>query len=382
MVRYFGCLAAVFGFLSMSVGQAQAQTKFWVYVGTYSGKKSDGIYVAPFDAATGELGKATVAAKVTDPSFLAIHPTNKLLFCVCESNPKAGDEKIGVVSFQMDTKTGKLVQINGQPSIGAGPCHINCDRTGKFVLVANYGGGSTTVLPVAENGKLLPASDFVQHKGSSVNSSRQKEPHAHSVNLTADNRFAMVADLGIDKVLIYQFDAEKGKITASNPAALDMTPGDGPRHFAFHPTKPFAYVNNELTSSVTALKFDAKIGKLEKMGTLSTLPEPVKGNSTAEVAVHPSGKFVYVSNRGHNSIAIFHVDESSGELKAAGHQKAGIAVPRNFCIDPTGKWLFCANQAKDNVIVFANDPTTGGLKPTKMKIYMGTPVCIRFVPQS
>src|SRR5262245_2488614 len=350
----------------------------WVFVGTYTGKKSQGIYRAELDTATGKLGKAELAAEIASPSFLAIHPERTHLFCVCELTGKRAG---GVASFKLDAKTGALKPINQQSSVGGGPCHITSDKAGKNVLIANYGGGSAAVLPVDKDGKLGEASSFVQHTGSSVNKGRQEAPHAHSVNLDKDNKFAVVADLGLDKLLVYKFDSAKGTITANDPAALDLAPGAGPRHFAFHPNGKFAYTNNELDSTVTALAYDADKGSFTKLNTLSTLPAEHKGNSTAETVVHPNGKFVYVSNRGHNSIAIFEVNESTGELKAAGHPGEGVKIPRNFNIDPTGKWMIVANQAGDSLIVYEIDEKTGQLKPTVQSVEVGSPVCVRFVPR-
>jgi 6-phosphogluconolactonase len=354
----------------------------WVFVGTYTGKKSRGIYRAEFDPATGKLGTPEVAAEVTSPSFLAIAPDRKHLYCVCEIGEFKGKKAGGVASFALDAKTGELKPISQESSVGTGPCHLVTDKEGKNVLVANYGGGSVAVLPVDPDGKLGPASSFVQHKGSSVNKGRQEAPHAHSVNLDAAGKFAMVADLGLDKVLVYRFDPSAGKIVANDPPAVDLPPGSGPRHFAFHPNGKYAYVNNEMTSSLTALSYNASKGEFKVLNELSTLPAPTRGNSTAETVVHPNGKFVYTSNRGHNSIAIFAIDEATGRIKAVGHQGEGINIPRNFNIDPTGKWMVVANQAGDSLVVFAIDEGTGQLKPTGQKVEVGSPVCVKFVPKS
>jgi len=372
-------LLLVLVFASTSLAETPKDGPMWVFVGTYTGKKSQGIYRVEFDSATGKLGKPELAAEAASPSFLAISPNHTRLFCVGEL---AGKRAGGVSSFTLDAKTGELKRINQQSSVGAGPCHIVCDKAGKNVLIANYGGGSAAVFPVDKDGKLAEASSFVQHMGSSVDKSRQEGPHAHSVNLDAANKFAMVADLGLDKVLVYKFDSEAGKIVANEPPAVDLAPGGGPRHFAFHPNGKYAYVNGEMASTLTALAYDGEKGTFKKLNTLSTLPEPTKGNSTAETVVHPNGKFVYTSNRGHNSIAIFAIDESTGEIKAIGHQGEGIKVPRNFNIDPTGKWMIVANQDGDSIIVFAIDPATGKLTPTDQKAEVGTPVCVKFVPKA
>jgi 6-phosphogluconolactonase len=363
-----------------AVAESPKEGPMWVFIGTYTaGKKSEGIYRVSFDPATGKLGTPELAAKATNPSFLAIHPNRTHLFAVGEVGAAKGKRGGGVMSFKLDAKTGELTPINQQSSVGAGPCHITCDKEAKNVLVANYGGGSTTVLPIDKDGKLGEASDFVQHVGSSVNKKRQEAPHAHSVNLDAANRFAVVADLGVDKLFVFKYDAAKGKLTPNDPPAVDLAPGAGPRHFAFHPNGKWAYTNNELDWTITALSYDADKGAFTKLNTVSTLPAPHEGNSTAETVVHPNGKFVYVSNRGHNSIAIFEIDQSTGAVKAAGHQGSGVNVPRNFNIDPTGKWMVVANQAGDDLIVFAIDPQTGQLTPTGQSVKVGAPVCVKFV---
>ena len=361
---------------------AAAADPMWVFVGTYTGKKSQGIYRAEFDPATGKLGTPELAAEVTSPSFLAVAPDRKHLFSVCEISEYKGKKAGGVASFALDAKTGELKPINQESSVGAGPCHLVTDKQGKNVLIANYGGGSVAVLPVGPDGKLGEATSFVQHTGSSADKRRQQGPHAHSVNLDAAGKFAMVADLGLDKVLVYRFDPATGKITANDPPAVDLPPGSGPRHFAFHPNGKYAYVNNEMTSTLTALAYDPEKGSFRVLNELSTLPAPTKGNSTAETVVHPNGKFVYTSNRGHNSIAIFAIDEATGKIRAVGHQGEGINIPRNFNIDPTGKWMIVANQAGDSLVVFAIDPNTGELKPTGQKVAVGSPVCVKFVPKS
>jgi 6-phosphogluconolactonase len=363
---------------------AAADTKdgpMWVFVGTYTGKKSQGIYRVEFDPATGKLGTPQLAAEVTNPSFLTVHPNRTHLFCVCEVNDVQGKRGGGVSSFTLDPKTGELKLINQRSSVGAGPCYIACDKQGKNVLIANYGGGSLAVLPVGTDGKLGEASAFVQHTGSSVVKGRQEAPHAHSINLDAGNRFAVAADLGLDKLLVYRFDPIAGKITPNEPPALEVAPGAGPRHFAFHPNGKWAYANGEIDSTVTSLAYDAERGTFTRLNTVPTLPAPHKGNSTAETVVHPNGKFVYVSNRGHNSIAVFEVNESTGELKAAGHQGEGIKTPRNFNIDPTGRWMIVANQDSDSLIVYEVDPKTGQLKPTGQSVEVGRPVCVKFVPR-
>jgi 6-phosphogluconolactonase len=365
--------------------QAQAAPmtgKLWTYVGTYTGAKSKGIYRFEFDPATGKLAGRELVAETPNPTFLAIHPNKRFLYAVNEiANHK--DKKSGAISaFAVDPKTGGLTLLNQQPTVGDGPCHLVLDKDGKNVLAANYGGGSTCVVPIAADGKLGEGAEFVQHKGSSVDKKRQEGPHAHCVDLDAANHFAFVCDLGLDKVLIFKFDPTKGKLMPNEPPSVSLKGGAGPRHIAFHPNGHFAYVNNELDSTVTAMSYDAAQGALKSLQTLSTLPKQVAGNSTAEVEVHPSGKFVYVSNRGHNSIAIFAVDPRTGELAAAGHQSKGIKTPRNFAIDPSGAYMIVANQDGDSLVVFQIDAKTGELAPTGIEAEVPVPVCVRFIPQA
>ena len=356
-----------------------APLKLRVYFGTYTGALSKGIYHSTLDLASGQLSPPQLAAEIKSPSFVAIHPNRKFLYAVSEISDFQGKPLGGVSAFAMDAASGNLTLLNQQSSEGAGPCHLVVDAAGKNALVANYGGGSVAVLPIDSAGKLSAASASIQHTGSGADKSRQEKPHAHSINLDAKNRFAFAADLGLDKVLIYRFDADKGSLVANDPPAGVVAPGSGPRHFAFHPSGRFAFVNNEMTSSVTAFKYDAEKGSLTEVHTMSTLPHEVKGNSTAETVVHPSGKFVYVSNRGHDSIAIFTFDEASGKLTAAGHSLTGGKTPRNFNIDPTGQFLLAANQGTNDVFSFRINSSTGQLTATGSKIEVGSPVCVRFV---
>jgi 6-phosphogluconolactonase len=356
--------------------------KLWVYVGTYTkGTKSKGIYRLDLDMATGKLSGGEAAGTTVNPSFLAIHPNHQFLYAVGEIDNFKGKKSGGVSAFALDAKTGNLTLLNQQTSSGAGPCHLSVDKTGKNVLVANYDGGSISVLPIVADGKLGEPTAVIQHKGSSgVVKGRQDGPHAHSINLDAANRFAIVADLGLDKVFVYKFDAAKGTLTPNDPPAMATAPGAGPRHFAFQPDGKKAYVINELDSTLTALSYDADKGILTKTQSLSTLPGPVKGSSTAEVVVHPSGKFVYGSNRGDDSIAIFTVDAKTGNLTAAGYLKDPlIKTPRNFAVDPSGKYLVAAGQSSGKVAVFAIDQKSGALTPTGSVVDVPAPVCIRFL---
>jgi 6-phosphogluconolactonase len=353
-----------------------------VYVGTYTAQgKSKGIHVSRLDTGTGLLAAPELAAESANPSFLAVHPSRDFLYAANEIGDYEG--KAGSVSaFAFDRLTGKLRALNRQSSVGGGPAHLVVDPAGRHVLVANYGGGSVAVLPLADDGTLKPASSFVQHTGSSVNVSRQKQPHAHSINTDSSGRFAYAADLGIDKVLIYRFDAAKGVLTANDPAFAAVEPGSGPRHFAIHPGGGFAYVINELPLTITGFVRDAARGGLTAMQTISTLPpdqQKQTGYSTAEIQVHPSGRFLYASNRGHDSIAVFSIDEKTGRLTFVETVPTQGKTPRNFGIDPTGTYLLAANQNSDSVVVFRIDPKSGRLTPTGSTISVGAPVCVKFV---
>lgn len=343
---------------------------YTVFVGTYtSANGSKGIYKFGFETDTGKVTKPVeLAAEIPSPSFLAIHPDKKHLYAVNEAG------KGGVTAYSIESGH-TLKKLNEQPSVGDGPCHINVDREGKNVLIANYGGGSIAAFPLDKDGSLKPNSSFIQHTGSSANQSRQKEPHAHSINLDKSGKNAIVCDLGLDKVFTYSFDSKTGKLNESNYATI--APGSGPRHFAFSPDFKRAYAINELSSTLTAFTYDGK-GKLTETQTLSTIPEPIPGNSTAEVVVHPSGKFVYGSNRGHDSIAVFSVD-SKGHLERIQNESTQGKVPRNFVVDPSGKFLLAANQNSDNITVFKIDSKTGKLAYTGVNVTASKPVCLRFL---
>lgn len=282
--------------------------------------------------------------------------------------------------FAIEPKTAKLSPLNHASTVGAGPCYLVVDKAGKNVLVANYGGGSVAVLPIDPNGGLSPFhSAFVQHTGSSVNPGRQKEPHAHSINLDAANRFAFAADLGLDKILVYRFDPANGSLTPNDPPAAKLPPGAGPRHFDFHPSGRFAYAINELNSTVSAFTYDHERGVLHDLQTISTLPAgSAVENYPADIHVHPSGRFLYGSNRGFNSIVAYAIDEDSGRLAFVAQQTEGIKNPRNFAIDPTGKFLLVANQDADTVVVFRIDPARGSLSPTGQTVKVPKPVCLKF----
>ena len=371
-VRVF--VTGVFSLAALSTVSAES---LQVYLGIYtSGAGSGkGIYRSGLDLETGKLSDPALAAKAKSPSFIEIHPTGRFLYAVSESGR---DGSVG--AYAIDPDTGDLRLLNQQPSGGAGPCHLSIDRTGRNVLVANYGSGSASVIPIRPDGSLAEPTGFVQHEGSSVNPERQKGPHAHSINVSPDNCFAYVADLGIDKIMIYRLDAQEGTIVANSPPFAQIKPGAGPRHFAFHPGGKSAYVISELAYTITAFAYDSTSGALTEVQIVPTLPEGFAGrNACAEIRVHPSGRFLYGSNRGHDSIAVYRIDDAEKPLTFVEHETAGIKTPRNFNIDPTGTFCLVANQGSDSVVVFRVNQKTGALEPTGHKIAVPKPVCVRFL---
>jgi|KBSSwiStaDraftv2_1062776.scaffolds.fasta_scaffold59407_2 6-phosphogluconolactonase len=380
--------------LALLVGSAQRQRveaaesprrskEFLVYFGTYTGGKSKGIYLSRFDSVSGKLGTSELAAETVSPSFLAVHPNHRFLYAANESGDFAGKKSGAVSAFAIDRNSGKLMPLNQQPSGGDGPCHVVVDKAGKTVLVANYGGGSVEAVPIKADGSLDAPSTFIQHRGSSVDPRRQGEPHGHFITTDAANRFALACDLGLDKVVVYKFDPANSSLVANDPPSASVAPGSGPRHLAFHPGGRFAYVINEMKCTMTVFSYDPERGELKEIQNLSTLPESedVKPNySTAEVEAHPSGKFLYGSNRGHNSIVVFAIDATSGKLSHVENASTQGKTPRSFGIDPTGNYLLAANQDSDNVVVFRIDPRTGRLTSTGTSIEVGKPVCVVFVP--
>ena len=356
-----------------------------IYVGTYTrslphvAAKSEGIYLISMDPTTGALAFVSKTTGVDNPSFVALHPSGNYLYAVNEVGDFAGRDSGAVSAFAIDRANGALTFLNKEATDVAAPCHLSVDATCKYVLCANYTGGSVSMHPINADGSLGQMSDFVQHVGSSINPQRQQEPHAHSFTIDQGNRYAYACDLGKDQVIIYGLDLANGKFQVNEPAYAETPKGAGPRHFAFHPNGALAYVINELDSTVTVFTCDAISGALTPVQTLSTLPAGFDGRShCADIHVHPTGKFVYGSNRGHDSIAIFTVDQTSGQLTAAGHESTGGTVPRNFAIDPTGTFLLAANQNTDNVVVFRIDQATGQLTPTGHELAVPTPVCLQF----
>lgn len=360
---------------------ASAQARYLVYVGTYTeGAKSKGIYAFRFDPATGETTPPGLAGETVNPSFVAADPSGHFLYAVNEVKDYTGPNSGGVSAFSIDRASGKLTFLNEVPSRGADPCYITVDKTGKFVLVANYTGGSIATFPVLADGKLGEASAFVQHTGHGPNAERQEAAHAHSINLSPDNRFAFVDDLGLDELLTYTFDNSKGSLTPNDPPFAKLDPGAGPRHFALAPSGKFAYVVSEMHSTVTVFSANLQTGTFQSLQTISALPKGFTGqNDDAEIEIHPSGKFLYASNRGHDSIAVFAIDAAKGTLTPVEYVPTQGKTPRSFEIDPTGNFLFAENQNSDNIVIFRIDAKTGKLAATGKVLDVGQPVDVKFL---
>ena len=356
--------------------------EYLMYVGTYTNQGSKGIYAWRFDPAAEKFTPLGLAVATPDPSFLAPHPNGRILYAVNEISHFQHMANTGSVSaFAIDPATGKLRLLNQQASLGDGPCHLALDHEGRCVIVANYNNGSIASYPISKDGLLNQSVAFFQNKGSGAIPHRQDGPHAHCVAVAPDNRFALVADLGLDEVLIYHLNAATAAMVVNEPRFVKVAPGSGPRHLAFHPNGKLVYLINEMASTIITFSYDAKAGTLHELQTVSTLPKDYKGaNDTAELQVHPSGKFLYGSNRGADNIAVFAIDPSSGTLKPVEHVSTQGKTPRNFSIDPTGAFLIAANQASNNMVVFRIDQASGRLKPTGQVLNALSPVCVTFVP--
>ena len=350
-----------------------------MYVGTYTRETSAGIYAYRFDSESGTAEELGLVAEVREPSFLALHPTGKYLYAVSETDDFDESGSGSVVAFEVDANSGVLTKLNEVSSRGAGPCHLNVDASGSMLIVANYMGGNVASLPINEDGTLGEATSFFQHEGSSVHE-RQDQPHAHSADFSADNRFAFFSDLGLDQVKIYQADPDAGTLAPNEPPSVSVEAGSGPRHLAFHPSGRTAYGINELASTVTVYDYDEEGGALSVAQTVSTLPEGFEGeNYTAEIYVHPSGKFLYGSNRGHNSTAVFSIDQATRHLTPKEQVPTNGDWPRNFAFSPNGRHLLVANQNSDNIVVFALDSKSGALTPSGVELSIDAPVCLLFL---
>ncbi len=399
-------------FISVSLAgllgpSARAQSgDYFLYVGTYTGFRyvhhsrtygvgeshSQGIYVSRFHAATGELSDPELAAKMINPSFLTISPNHKFLYAISEDPYSLGppfDHSSYVSAFAIDPATGHLHLLNTVPASGTSTCFISMDKTGKYVLMSNFGSGSTSVVRVRDDGSLGELTSFMQDVGSSVDPSIQTEPHTHSAVVSPDNRYAIVSDLGMDKILIFKFDVATGELSPANAPFVTVYPGAGPRHFTFDPSGRFGYQLTEMGGMVDVFSWDPSRGKLTPVQRLHTVPHDFfGGNHSAEIEVHPSGKFLYESNRrtqgetvrGPDTIGVFSIDPKDGTLTPIEQVLSGGTMPRNFDIDPTGNFLLAANQLTNNIVLFRVDSKTGRLTPTGKEIKVDTPVCLKFAP--
>ncbi len=355
-----------------------------VYIGTYttesrSGRRSEGIYRLSLDTHTAALTLQGVTAGIANPTWLTLSPDGRTLYAGSEVREHGRRSGGAAVAYARDPLTGALTRINDALTLGAGPCHLSLDPTGRLLMVANYVSGNLTVFGVRDDGGLEPAEQLIQHTGSGPVADRQEGPHAHCVMPDPTGRFALAADLGIDRVLVYRINVGARRLEAADPAGVSLQPGTGPRHLAFHPSGRWVYITGELNSTLTVCAWDGERGRLDPVQVIGTLPEGWQGiNYPAEVAVAPSGRFVYMANRGHDSIAIFAVDETTGALAAAGHEPTQGNFPRHFALDPTGTFLLVANQNSDNVVVFRVDAASGRLTPTGQMITVPMPVCVRF----
>lgn len=379
------------GFSCLAKNATRHVNRYTLYVGTYTvgehqeATGSKGIYA--FRVAEDINGRPAlkitslgVEAETPNPSFLAADPTGHYLYAVNELSEYKNTAGGAVSAYAMDRKKGTLTYLNDTASRGADPCYISFDKTGHYALVANYTGGSIAAFPVLSDGRVGEASAFIQHSGKGARPDRQEGPHAHWIETTTDNRFAMAADLGLDQVLVYKFDAAKGSLTPNDPAFAKLAPGTGPRHIALSANNKFAYVVDELNSTVTAFTYDAQRGALHYIQTISTLPAGFSGaNDAAEIHVHPNGKYLFASNRGHDSIAVFAIDQHDGELTLVDDFSTLGKTPRNFEIDPSGRFLFAANEDSANIVIFKIDLKNGKLIPTGQTLSVPAPVSLRFV---
>ncbi len=359
---------------------SRSGNEYLMYVGTYTGHGSDGIYAYRFNPSNGDLKPVGLVAETVNPSFITIDPGGRFLYAVNEVDSFRNKPTGAISIFAIDRESGRLKLLQQISSLGAAPAHMSLDKSSRYLMVANYNGGNVAVFPIKNDGQLGPQSSFIQNSGSGVNPDRQAGPHAHAIQVTNDNRFVLVADLGIDKVLIDRFDASTGSLMPTDPGFVNLDPGSGPRHITFSPSGKFVYVLNELTSTITTFSFDAETGKMLLGPYISTLPKNFNGfNKAAEISVDAKGHFLYASNRGDNSIGVFSINSSDGSLMLVEWISSGGKTPRNFEIDPTGKWLLVANQDSDNIVIFLIDQVNGKLIQTSQLSGVSSPVCIRFM---
>jgi 6-phosphogluconolactonase len=347
------------------------------YVGTYTDGDSRGVYRFALDPRSGRASAPALAAEAENPSFLALHPTGRFLYAVSETSEFQGRNTGAVSAFAVDPVSGGLSLLNQQPSMGGGPCHLVVAGGGRVVLVANYGSGTVAALPVGGDGQLREPSSVQIHAGTGPNEARQGGPHAHGIALDAAERRAFVADLGADRIFVYGLHVPTGTLTPGEPPSLALEPGSGPRHVVFDPSGRHLYSINELDSTVAVIRYDPDTGGLDVVQTVTTLPAGFEGESwTAEIALSPDGRFLYGSNRGHDSLAVFSVDPASGRLTPVDHVSTGGHWPRHFSIHPEGRWLLVANQRSDTIVPFRIDPESGVPVAAGPAIKVPSPVCV------
>jgi 6-phosphogluconolactonase len=373
-----GFISCVFALTTLVAGGIAARlptlAERLIYIGTYTGETSKGIYAFRFDDSSGGLTPLGLVAETPSPSFLTASANGRFVFAVNELQTFGGAAGGSVTSFAVDPATAKLTEISVQPSRGAGPCHLALDRTGRYLAVANYGGGNYSLFPVGADGRLQPAASVVAGEGAEAGA----KALGHAVGFDAGNRFLVTADKGLNKMLVYRFDVSTGALTPNQPPAAGLPTGSGPRHFSFHPNGRWLFTISEQAATITSFLWDQKSGTLTASGSVPTRPEGVTTGSTAEIAVHPSGRFVYGSNRGHDSIAVFSVG-IDGELTFVEHESTRGQTPRNFALDPSGRWLIAANQRSGTLAVFSIDQTSGALAPVGPLATVGSPVSILFM---
>jgi 6-phosphogluconolactonase len=378
--RALGLAAAVFALTPSAIAQMNKKnaSEWLMYVGTYTNKQSKGIYGYRWNA-TGKATPLGLVAETASPSFLAVDRSQRFVYAANELSKYEGKAAGSISAFAIDPASGQLKLLNTVSSKGTLPCYVSLDETGKWLFAANYESGSLAMFPVHDDGSLGESTVFIQHAGSSADRKRQEGPHAHSAYVAPGNHFVLAADLGLDHVMVYRLDAAKGTLTPNNPPFATLAAGSGPRHMAFGKDANFVYVLSEMAATVTAFRYNSSAGTLTQTQSISMLPDDYKGTkSGAEIFVHPNGKFLYASNREHNSIAIFRIDPSSGALTAAGRVSTQGKTPRNFAIDPTGAFLLAENQDSNTIVAFRIDQGTGALTPTGDTLSVASPVCIVF----
>lgn len=360
-----------------------AANEYFVFVGTHAHNASEGIYVYRMDALSGILTPAANPANIEDSLFVVLDPSHHFLYAAVETYGSSGIYAGMVSAFSVDVSTGSLNFLNSQSSGGDGACHMSVDATGTNLLVANYGSGTVSLLPIKPDGSLGKLSHNIQHSGSSVDKDRQEGPHAHSITLDQNNKYALATDLGTDQIITYKLDKEGNKLTEAGIPPLATVPGSGPRHLDFHPDGDYVYVINEINSTIATYSYDTSTGNLNLLQVVSALPSSFSGSNTcADIHVSPSGDFLYGSNRGHDSLVIFSIDPEDRTLTYVGHESSQGKVAQNFAIDPTGQILLVANSESGTVVTFHIDTQTGRLNPTGHVTAVPAPACVKLMPVS